>query len=145
MDSTIHLDNVWGPFGETTLAAQLCEESIVSTVLLNGVRMRFAQSGQRVVVTAAFGNTSGPALRPSQAVVGAWTGSLFQGSITVPDWAREQLVLRNTTFNVPWQASEGLVPWLVPGRLLLFLTTSTRLSASEQVLLNLTVTISVWL
>ena len=135
VDSTIHLDNVWGPYGRGTLTVQLCEASTVTSVVVNGVDVTFAQSGQRVVVAAAFGD-AGPALRPSQAVVGKWTGNIFQGSITIPDWARQQLVLRNATFNVPWQPSEGLVPWLVPGRLLLFLTTRLRLKATAQVSLT---------
>lgn len=46
--------------------------------------------------------------------------NVCNGTVLVPSWVMQQLAARNRSFPVAWQEAEKYVPWLAPGRLLLF-------------------------
>ena len=47
-------------------------------------------------------------------------GGAWSGSFTVPTPVMEQLKARNSSYPIPWHDNESAVPWLSPGRLLVF-------------------------
>ena len=47
-------------------------------------------------------------------------GGAWSGTFTVPSAVIEQLKARNSSYPIPWHDNESAVPWLSPGRLLVF-------------------------
>ena len=51
----------------------------------------------------------------------SFAGGALRGTVLVPTAVFAQLAQRNTSYPVPWKEDDAAVPWLLPGRLLLFI------------------------
>ena len=99
----------------------------LSAVTVNGVSVPFAQSSFRHVPTVNFTGrwANGPTFSNEIGSIKGFQGGAWSASFTVPAGAMLQLKARNATYPIEYDTdpsgnNDANVPWLAPGRLLVF-------------------------
>lgn len=115
------LTGVTGEIGSTSsLIVALPQAKSITSVTVNGKKVKFTQKGRAVSMDVAFAGTQFSACQQVGIYDPKFEGTKFKGEFLIPSRIIAQLKARKQAWPVNYTADDLRAPWIGPDRLFLF-------------------------
>jgi hypothetical protein len=123
IDSKIlRLKNISGVIGAKKIISVLLPgKQLVTALFVNGKKVAFSQSGERVNCTVQFKGSYFPKAYSLVKYNSSFKGNSVTAEMTIPKRIFEQLNQRKIAWPISYSDDDKLAPWLAPSRLLLYI------------------------